>query len=55
MNKKLNFYIVDNEYLNYLRKIDEHVPYNKETINNISNLKNYIYDKILYSNIISDK
>lgn len=33
--KKLNFYIIDDDYIKYLSEFDRHIAYNK----NIQNLK----------------
>lgn len=45
MKENLQFYYVNNDYLDYLRKIDSNVAYNKKNINIIKELKNYKFDK----------
>lgn len=50
-NNKLKFVYVDENYLNYLRKIDYHVPFSKNNINKIDSLKTYKFEKF-YTGIL---
>ena len=51
--KKLNFYIVDEEYINYLSNYDKHIAYNKKEkrpyIGVLINVKEHLYFAPLFS------
>ena len=57
--KKLNFYIIDENYINYLCSFDSHIAYNKNEkrpyIGVLLNIKNHLYFAPLFSPKIKHK
>lgn len=56
---KLNFYIVDDEYINYLRMFDDYVVYNKNNkrpyVGIVINIENYQYFAPMFSPKVKHK